>query len=414
MSKKPILYYGYVIVALSFIISAVGLGISNTFGIFLEPMLAEFGWSRSSISAAFSLTALIGGIIGIVTGRLTDKFGPRLVLIASALFLGSGYLLMSLVHDPWQMYLYYGVLTGIGIAGPIVPLYTTSIRWFTHGRALVTGIISSGMSAGTIVFSQLVEWLITEYDWRSTFIIIGIINIVIISICAQFMKRDPQSAIQFSKVEIQNAPQSSAKLSESGLSLRQTLTTRQFWLFSANNCLVALSIFTIIAHLVIHARDLQIPNAAAVSLLSYINITSIISRMVMGLVADKIGHRITITLGVGLIFISLIWLIFSTNLWMLILFSIVFGFGWGTFFVPINPLAAELFGMKSLGVITGALNVGITLGGTLGPVIAGYIFDIQKSYHLDFIFLAVASLIAILLLFALRRSQPQIDIQSVL
>ncbi len=409
MSKKQGIYYGYVIVASSFIISAVGLGTNSTFGIFLEPMLAEFGWSRSSISAAFSLSSLIGGIIGIIAGRLTDKFGPRLVLTASALFLGSGYLLMSLINSPWQMYIYYGFLTGIGIAGPVVPLYSTSIRWFTQKRALITGIISSGMSVGTIAFSQLVRWLISTYDWRSTFIIIGIINIIIIAICAQFLKRDPQSIKQLSKGNIYNAPKSPVKIFESGLSLRQSLNTRQFWLFFANNILVALSIFTIMTHLVIHARGLQISNSGAVSLLSYISITSIISRMVMGTVADKIGHANTIILGIGLMFISFIWLIFSGNLWMLILFGIVFGFGWGTFFVPINPLAAELFGMRSLGVIAGALNMGITIGATVGPVIAGYIYDIQKSYRLDFIFLAATSLIAIVLLLALKRSQPLKD-----
>jgi MFS family permease len=405
MSKKPLFHYGYVIVALSFLISAVGLGISNTFGVFLEPMLDEFGWTRSAISAAFSLSTLMGGVIGVVAGRLTDRLGPRVILTASALFLGIGYLLMPLVHNPWQMYIFYGILTGIGTAGTVVPISSTAIRWFSHNRALVAGIISSGMSAGTIIFSQLAGWLITIRDWRFAFIVLGIINLVITAICAQFMKRDPQSIGQLPIGEMQYRPAVSIKVSNTGFTLMQALGKVQFWLFFAANALASMSIFTVMAHLVIHARGLGIPNASAVTLLTFLSITSIISRMTMGPISDKIGHRITITMGMSLIFVSLIWLIISTNYWMLAVFALVFGFAWGTFFVPITPLTAELFGVKSVGTIFGVLNLSFTIGATISPVLAGYIYDVQQSYRLDFILLAAFAFVAVMLMLVLRRNQ---------
>ena len=412
MTKKNGIYYGFIVIAASFIIIAIGLGTNSSFGVFLEPMLNEYGWTRSSISGAFSLSQIIGGVLGIVAGRLTDKLGPRLVLTASALFLGAGYLLMPLVHNPWQMYLFYGLLSGIGIAGPVVPLYTTSIRWFTRHRALMIGLVSAGMSVGTIIISQLAGWLISIRDWRFAFTIVGIINLVVITIAAQFLKRDPQSIGQLPYGGIENSLESSAKLSHSGFTLWEAMRSRQFWLFFAANLFTALAIFTVVAHIVIHATGLQISRASAVSLLTYVSITSVISRMVMGNAAEKLGKRRTITIGMALMSVSLIWLLFSSNLWMLILFSLVFGFAWGTFFVPVMPLAAELFGLKSLGVITGTLNLSITFGATIGPVAAGYIYDIQKSYRLDFILLVVATLAAALLMLTIRKNQTVIETVS--
>lgn len=405
MPKIPPFHYGFIIVILSFLITAIGLGSINAFGVFLEPIIDEFGWTRSAVSASFSLSTLMGGIFGVIAGRLTDKFGPRLILTVSALFLGLGHLLMPLIQSPWQMYIVYGVLGGIGTAGAVVPISSTAIRWFARRRALVVGIISSGMSVGTIITSQLAGWLISISDWRFTFIVMGIINLVLVGVCAQFLKRDPQSNGQQPYGEAEQQTNISLQIANTGDSLRQALSKVQFWLFFFANVLATMSIFTVISHIVIHARGLDISNTAAVSLLSFLSITSIISRMVMGSVADRIGNRVTITMGMLLIFISMIWLNFSTNYWMLVLFTLVFGFAWGTFFVPVTPLAAELFGVKSIGMIFGVLNLSITIGATVAPTLAGYIYDVQQSYRLDFILLAAFAFVAVILMLVLGQIQ---------
>ncbi len=405
MAKKTGIHYGYIILALSFLINVVASGIGSSFGVFLEPMLDSLGWTRSSISLAYSLCTLVSGVVGIAAGRLTDKLGPRIILTASAIFFSTGYLLMPLVHKPWQMYIFYGILNGIGFAGTIVPLSSIAIRWFARRRALVIGIISSGVSIGTIIFSQLAGWLISIRDWRFTFIVMGIINLVVIVVCAQFLKRDPQSAGQLPYGEAEFHPETSIKPADTGFTLVQSIGKVQFWLFFAANVLASISIFTVMAHIVIHARGLEIPNASAVTLLTFLSITSIISRMTMGPVADRIGHRITITMGMSLILISLVWLIFSTNYWMLVLFTLVFGFAWGTVFVPMTPLTAELFGVKSAGTIIGVMNLSIAVGATIGPTLAGYIYDIRLSYRLDFILIAVFAFIAVMLMLVLGRHQ---------
>ncbi|MFC1937989.1 MFS transporter, partial [Chloroflexota bacterium] len=134
--NKPRIFYGYIIIAAAFCIIGLNMGTNRSFGVFLEPVLSEFGWSRAVISGAFTLCLVVSGLLAIVAGRLTDRFGPRLVVIVCALFMGSGYLLMSQVSNIWQLYLFYGVLGGIGMSGFMAPLSSLVARWFVKRRSL--------------------------------------------------------------------------------------------------------------------------------------------------------------------------------------------------------------------------------------------------------------------------------------
>ena len=129
-NKQPKIFYGYIVVAASFLIYMVMWGTYYTFGIFFKPFLVEFGWTRAMTSGAYSLSLILHGLLGIVAGKLTDRFGPRVVVTACGLLLGSGYLLMSQVSAIWQLYLFYGVIIGIGISGGFIPLVSTVARWF--------------------------------------------------------------------------------------------------------------------------------------------------------------------------------------------------------------------------------------------------------------------------------------------
>ncbi len=140
---KPKLYYGYVIVVATFIIITVVFGVIFNFGLFLGPMLNEYGWSRAETSAAYSLVFFIYALLGIFAGRLNDRFGPRIIMTVSSIFLGAGFLLMPLITAIWQFYLFYGIIVGIGAGGCFVPLVSTVSRWFIKRRGLMTGVIFS-------------------------------------------------------------------------------------------------------------------------------------------------------------------------------------------------------------------------------------------------------------------------------
>ena len=122
----------------------VAWGANRTFGVFLDPMVREFGWTRAGFSGAFTLGMIHLGLISLLAGRLTDQIGPRALLIACSLFLGVGYALSSQVETLWHLYLFYGVFTGIGMSGTWAPIMSVVTRWFVKNRSLMSGIIASG------------------------------------------------------------------------------------------------------------------------------------------------------------------------------------------------------------------------------------------------------------------------------
>ena len=162
-SKKPRFFYGYVIIIVGFFVMALMWGTTLNFGLFLKPMSAEFGWTRATTSAPFSLSMFLFGILGMVTGRLNDRFGPRIVVTVCGLFLGVAFLLMSQISALWQLYLFYGVMIAIGTSGSFVPLASTVARWFARRRGLMTGLVLSGYGAGAMIGPPVASWLISSY-----------------------------------------------------------------------------------------------------------------------------------------------------------------------------------------------------------------------------------------------------------
>ncbi|MBW2583601.1 MAG: MFS transporter [Deltaproteobacteria bacterium] len=151
-------FYGYVLVAVSFLLQIIGWGAYNSFGVFFNPLMNEYGWSRAGISGAVSVSFCMYGLSSIVLGRLNDRVGPRLIMTVSGIFLGVGYLLMSRLTSLWQLYLLYSLLVGIGISGTDVVLLSTIARWFIRLRGRMSGVLKVGSGVGMLVmplFTQL-------------------------------------------------------------------------------------------------------------------------------------------------------------------------------------------------------------------------------------------------------------------
>ena len=399
--RKPKFFYGYIVVLATFCIFAVGGGVWVVFGIFFEPMLTEFGWARAMLSGAFSLWVFVITLFGIGLGRLTDKFGPRSVVTACGLFLGLGFLLMSQVNTIWQLYLFYGVILGIGISGLWIPIIATVPRWFAKRMGMMLGIVLSGASVGGIIMPSLATRLIITYGWRTSYIIIGIIVLVLIILAAQFLRRDPAQMGQLPDGGNELKAES-LDLQAGGMSLREAVHTRRFWILCAIFGCLWFSADAIWVHLVIHAIDLGIPAASAANILAIIGGASIVGRIVIGSTADRIGHKPALLIGFTLMIVSLLWLLVAKELWALYLFAVIFGFGSSGLVVLESPLAAKLFGLTSLGVILGSIEFVSTAFGAINPILAGYIFDITGSYQLAFRISVGVSVIGLILVLLLR------------
>jgi len=394
-------FYGYVVVLAAFLILVMTWGTLYCFGVFFKPVLIEFGWTRAATSGAYSLCLLLLAFFGIVMGRLNDRFGPRIVVTGCGLFLGSGYLLMSQISVIWQLYLFYGVMLAIGASGSFIPLASTISRWFIKRRGLLTGIAVSGIGVGTMIMPPIANWLITDYGWRVSYIVIGIAVLVLITSAAQFLRYEPSQMGQLPYGENQAEPES-VNSKTKGFSLKETIHTRQFWMISAMFFCFGVAIQSILVHIVPHATDIGISSARAVNILAIIGALSATGRIMMGGVADRIGNKLALVVVFVLMSAALLWLLVAKEPWMFYLFAIAFGFAYGGWATLLSLIPAELFGLGSLGVILGAVHFSVATGEALGPTLAGGIFDITGSYQPAFTICAALSMIAIVLALFLR------------
>ena len=393
-------FYGYVIVAATFAFMFIMWGMSNTFGVFFESWISEFGWTRALTSGANSLFNILTGLSGVAVARLADAASPRKTATACALLLSSGYLLMSQINTAWQLYLFFGVLIGVGM-GAYISMLSLVASWFEKRRGLMTGVVLSGMGLGKMIMSPITGWLITIYQWRITFIILGIITLLVTVLAAQFLKVSPGRFDQIQHRE-QGAKQQNLASHDLAISLKQAFQTRQFWqvcalYFSLLFCVVAISV-----HIVIYATGQGFSTYEAVNSLAIIGLTTIVGMIAMGIIADKIGNKNAMAIGFALLAISLSWLIASRELWMLFLFAAVFGFGHGGVMTLLPPIVAELFGLKSHGVILGATAVIGSVGAAVGPLVSGFIFDITSSYNIAFLICLATAAVCFILTLLLR------------
>ncbi len=400
-NKTSRFFYGYVVVAAAFLIMVIVFGIFFSFGVFFKPLLDEFGWTRAITSGVYILFFVVYGALTPFAGKLNDRFGSRVVMTVCGVFLGAGYLLMSQVNTVWQLYLFYGVIVGIGLSGSYVPVLSTVARWFVKRRGVVTGIVVAGIGVGTMIDPPIANWLISSYGWRMTYIMIGILHLVLVILAAQFLRHDPRQ-MGLSPYGASEARKVDLMPGAGGFSLGEAVNTRQFWLFFT--ILFAFGFITqiVMVHLVIHIIGLGISAVTAANILAIVGGISIIGRIMMGSVADRVGNRIALMITYICMSVALLWVIFAGELWMLYLFAIIFGFGYGGLVTLQSPVVAWLFGLRSHGVIFGAVIIGYAIGSAFSPVLAGHIFDVVGSYQIAFSLCAALAIVAIVSSWLLR------------
>lgn len=401
VKNKPRFFYGYIVVVASLVILLLQYGPRNSFGVFFKPMTSELGWTRAMTSGAFTLSMLVQGSSGILMGRLNDRFGPRFIMAFCCFFLGLGFLLMSLTSSIWQLYLFYGVVIGIGVSGVFVVILSTVARWFVKRRGTMTGIVLTGGGLGTLVMPPVISRLIAAYDWRMAYIIVGIVVLTIGILAAQLLRRDPTKMGLVPYGQTERKEQELASGAE-GLSFMEAAHTWQFWMVAVIFFCAGYSIFTVNVHLVPHITDLRISATTAANIFAVTGGVRIIGGIVLGGAADRIGNRWVLTISLILMSGAMFWLVPVTGVWMFSLFAVIYGLGNGGSAPMESTVVAELFGMKSHGLILGFISFAFTIGGAAGPFLAGYLFDINGDYKLAFLISASIGVVAMVLAAALR------------
>lgn len=401
----PRYFYGYNIVGAGFIIQAVCVGAMFTYGVLFKEFETAFGWSRAAVSGASSFAFFIMGAMAAVAGTLNDKIGPRIILTVSGTSLGIGFVLMSSMNAMWQLYLLYGVFVGIGFATHDVITLSTVARWFDKRRGVMSGLVKVGTGGGQLIGPLLATALIATFGWRDACRVIGVLTLVGLVAAAQLMKRDPESMGLLKDNALQTTHQHSTAENTS-LTLGMAARTVSFW----NICIAEFAVFacllTTIVHIVPHARDLGLSPSVAAGVLSTIGGVSMLGRIVMGAANDRIGGKRSLAIGLIVLVASLIWLQVANQGWMLFIFAIVYGFAHGSLFTVMSPTIAELFGTGSHGQLFGVILFCGALGGTLGPVMMGYLFDITGSYRWAFMGLTIMAVVGLALVACLQPVRP--------
>jgi len=414
-AKAPRFFYGWVVVAAAFFVALVAYGVQYSFGIFIEPLKADFGWSGTLVGGAVALFMFSRGALAILTGRFTDRYGPRIIVAIGGLFLGLGLILTSQSSAAWQLYLFYGLMGGFGLSVAYAPLVATVSRWFVSKRGLAIGIVTAGIGMGTAVMSPLADYLVATYEWRLSYIIIGLLALIIIIPGAFLLRRSPEEkgllplgkaeAIAGDEENSNIAKKENSLTSESaGFSLKDAARTRAFWLLLAMIIFWSTCVQMTMIYIYPHAatEGLGIPGGVAASFMIVIGISSIIGRLVMGAVSDRLGGKRTLVICLVLQALAMFWLLRATDIWMLYLFAAVFGFAYGGC-VPLLPvIAGEIFELKSIGAIIGVQMLGVAIGGAIGLVLGGRIWDVTGNYLLAFMVGGICTIITLILLAFIR------------
>ncbi len=377
-------------------------GAHGTFGIFLNQLTNEFGWLSAVTAGAFSFSMVVHGFSSVVIGALNDKVGPRIILSVTAIITGSGFLLLSQVNHVWQLYVFYGLMVGIGITGAWVPLLSTIAKWFQKNRSFMSGVILTGFSLGGFLFPLFANYLINKSDWRSALIAIGIMISAIVLIAAQFLRSHPPGDRPSGGLDSH-----AGEMNVRHYKLSEAVRDSQFWRLFLMLALLGFCVFSIIVHIVPYATDLSYSDTQAASVLSAMWFSSLAGRIVLGSAGDRIGNRNVFLVSWVLMAIALsMMLLLADNIGLLYIAAAIFGFTYGGCGAIESPFVASLFGLRSHGAIYGALTLGFTIGASLGPFISGYTFDLFGNYRVILVMLIVFCVLGFAIVRLIKLPKP--------
>ena len=400
------LFYGWVVVIAFFIIGITLYGIHFSFGVFFKSIESEFNLTRAATSAILSANMLLAGVFSFFAGWALDRYGPKVVVLLMGIFTGLSLVLTSQVNALWQIFMTYSLLLAMG-TGPlyVVPMSAVS-RWFDKKRGLALGLSSLGIGLGTVIMAPFATYLITNFDWHTAYLIIGLIAWLIVIPLSRLLKKDPREigalpdGVKSCRQEVKSK-ENSIQLIDSSLWL--VFRKRSFWILVSTWFLFASSVFLVFTHLVPHVTDIGFSAGEAAAVLSLIGMGSIPGRLVMGIASDRIGRKSAIIICTLLQSGAMVWLLWARDLWMFYLFALIFGFAHSGLGPSMAAIIGDTFGLGKIGAIFGLLEVGFGIGAAIGPAIGGLIFDVTGSYSIAFLIVPAAMLLATLFIALIRR-----------
>ncbi len=394
---------GWVIVMTSVLGIAVSFGslVIFAFGLFIKPLSDQFGWSRTEISLAFTLTALMVAVFSPFIGRIVDRVGARKVLLPCVAVYATAFCCLALVKSLAGLYAIY-ILLGVVGNGTTQLCYARVISaWFDRRRGLALATMMAGVGAGAIGIPPLATWLIGAYGWREAYLLLGASIFVLGMIPAALWLRETPPGTDATEVQETDAPQETGRLP--GIRGPDALRMPVFWLLLTGFFLFSVSVNGSVAHLIPILTDRGITNETAALAASMLGVLTLCGRLLTGVLLDRFsGSRVTgIFFGIAAVGVAVL----SQAHAVVTAFAgaALIGLGMGAEADVMPYLISRYFGLHSFSEIYGYAFTAYALAGALGPLLMGWSFDRFHSYTTALLCLAAAMLTGAAVLASLPR-----------
>jgi MFS family permease len=364
--------YRWVIVAAGGLLGCVAIGGMFSLPVLLQPITRDTGWSVAGVSGTMTIGFLAMAFASMVWGTLSDRIGPRPVVLAGSIVIAASLALASRATSLIEFQLLFGLLVGVATAAIFAPMMACVTGWFDTHRSLVVSLVSAGMGMAPMTMSPLVAWLVSSYDWRTTMQILSLVVAAIMIPVALFVRRPP--ALAGGAAAIGDAgPQSE-------MSLGQAVRSPQFIILLATNFFCCATHSGPIIHTVSYAISCGIPMLSAVSIYSVEGLAGLGGRIAFGLLGDRFGAKRVLVLGLLVQAFGALAYVFVRELAAFYAVAALFGFIYAGVMPLYAVLARENFPLKMMGTVIGGTAMAGSLGMATGPIAGGLIYDAFASY----------------------------------
>jgi MFS family permease len=401
LAKKN--FYGWYILAGSFLILVIDGGARFSFGVLIKPLVSEFSWERGAITLAYSLNMLVFGLCQPFAGKLLDRFGPKVLFSISALTASTGLILTSQISTTRELYLYYGVVTAVGLSGISITVVSSTLsRWFISLRSFVSGIAISGTALGQFIFIPLLAFLMGKAGWRLSWATLGaILPLVIVPVSLAVLRGSPSEVGQEPYVSNgghhYKRDEGDESLSEDiSLSNTQIFCSKNFLLTATTYFICGFQDFFFVTQLIPFATDQGLSPQEASNLQGIAGFLSIPGLLLFSFLSEKLGRKIPLSLIFLPRILCFALLLYSYGRPFIYTSALLFGFTLMASAPLASAIMGDLYGLKNIGVLTGTIFWFHHSGGALGAYSGGFLYDLTSTYLVAFIISLCLSVIATL------------------
>lgn len=382
-SRARDLYYGWFVTVACFAALLAVFSINYSFGVFFDPLIADFGSSKADTSLIFSIQSITLYTGAAVFGRQADRYSARPVVVLGGVLTGVGMVGASLSSSLVELYISYGVVAGLGMGMVYVIGITTATRWFHRRRGIASAIATSGVVIATLVAPPVASILIDLYGWQTAYrLLTGCVVLVVVGV-AIVIRDNPETAGVDTGTEFEGSqvPASDEAEAETEATIRSVIGTRAFWALFFTWITTTLPIFTVLVYLVTYSTDVGMPRGAGVLGIALMGGFALPGRLLSGVLGDRVGRtRFFVFLSVGL-GIGIWTLAFIRNPIVLFVFASGYGLLYGGVGSLYAPIMADFFGRDKVTTFFGISAFAFGIAAFVGPFLAGLSFEHFASYN---------------------------------